>query len=272
MGGNQLCSPIMPTTIPSSRNTSVEIVDRVVHAILAGRLRPGTRLGEVQLGELFDVSRTRVREALIRLQARGIVQVNARRGWFVCEPSPDEARDAFAARRVVEVGLLHCSRRVDGAALAALSAHIRQEREAIASGDVGARSFLLGDFHVCMAEALGNRALADILRNLTARTVLTAMLYQSQHDAAASCADHAHIVAALEAGDMPEAVRLMDQHIGDVEASLGVRAAVNPLATLRQALVPTSAGMVAPIGSSEAGHVQSTRARSSIRHAKPSNH
>jgi DNA-binding GntR family transcriptional regulator len=261
----------MPT-IPSSRNTSVEIVDRVVHAILAGRLRPGTRLGEVQLGELFNVSRTRVREALIRLQARGIVQVSGRRGWFVCEPSPDEARDAFAARRVVEIGLLHCSRRVDDAALAALRAHIRQEREAIASGDVGARSFLLGDFHVCMAEALGNRALAGILRDLTARTVLTAMLYQSQHDAAASCTDHAHIVAALEAGDIQEAVRLMDEHIGDVEASLGVRADVDPLSMLRQALAPTLTGIVAPVGSPEAGRVHSTHAHSSIRHAKPSNH
>ncbi len=106
----------MPTA-PSNTNTSAEIVDRVVHAILAGRLKPGTRLGEVQLGELFNVSRTRVREALMRLEARGIVQVSARRGWFVFEPSPDEARDAFAARRAVEIGLLHCSHTVDAAAL-----------------------------------------------------------------------------------------------------------------------------------------------------------
>ena len=227
-------------------STAADIVDRVVHAILAGRLKPGTRLGEAQLAELFGVSRTRVREALMRLEARGIVQVSARRGWFVFEPSPEDARDAFEARRAVEIGLLHCSRNVNAKALAELKAHIRREQIAIDSGDVGARSFLLGDFHVCMAEALGNRALADILRDLTARTVLTAMLYQSQHDAAESCGDHAHIVDALEAGDIAGAARLMEAHIGDVEAALGVRSADDPLSSLREALAPLAATTVVP--------------------------
>ena len=227
-------------------STAADIVDRVVHAILAGRLKPGTRLGEAQLAELFGVSRTRVREALMRLEARGIVQVSARRGWFVFEPSLEDARDAFAARRAVEIGLLHCSRNVNATALAELKAHIRREQAEIDSGDVGARSFLLGDFHVCMAEALGNRALADILRDLTARTVLTAMLYQSQHDAAESCGDHAHIVDALEAGDIAGAARLMEAHIGDVEAALGVRSADDPLSSLREALAPLPVTTVAP--------------------------
>jgi DNA-binding GntR family transcriptional regulator len=230
----------MPTS-PIHKITAAGIVDRVVDAILAGRVKPGTRLGEAQLGELFEVSRTRVREALMRLEARGIVQVSARRGWFVFEPSPADARDAFAARRAVEIGLLHCSRKIDAAALAQLKGHIRREQEAIEAGDVGARSFLLGDFHVCMAESLGNRALAEILRDLTARTVLTAMLYQSKHDAAESCADHARIVGALEAGDIDAAVRLMDEHIGDVEAALGVRLDADPLSSLRVALAPMPA-------------------------------
>ena len=245
-------------------NTSADIVDRVVNAILAGRLKPGTRLGEAQLAELFGVSRTRVREALMRLEARGIVQVSARRGWFVFEPSPEDARDAFEARRAVEVGLLHCSRSIDVPALTELKAHIRREQAAIDAGDVGARSFLLGDFHVCMADALGNRALADILRDLTARTVLTAMLYQSQHDAAESCGDHARIVDALEAGDVGGAARLMELHIGDVEAALGVRAAADPLSSLREALAPLpESAMVPPAGAAT---------HSAAKFSKSSNH
>jgi DNA-binding GntR family transcriptional regulator len=243
-------------------STSADIVDRVVHAILAGRLKPGTRLGEAQLAELFGVSRTRVREALMRLEARGIVQVSARRGWFVFEPSPEDARDAFEARRAVEVGLLHCSRSIGVAALAELKTHIRREQAAIDAGDVGARSFLLGDFHVCMAEALGNRALADILRDLTARTVLTAMLYQSQHDAAESCGDHARIVEALEAGDVDGAARLMELHIGNVEAALGVRAADDPLSSLREALAPLSASAMVP-SASAATHTAAKSSKSS---------
>jgi DNA-binding GntR family transcriptional regulator len=230
----------------NAQATVADIIERVVHAILAGRLRPGTRLGETQLAQLFSVSRTRVREALMRLEARGVVQVSARRGWFVFEPSPQEARDAFAARRAVEVGLLYCSRGVTAPALTALKAHIDRERLAIEENDVGARSFLLGDFHVCLAESLGNKPLADILRDLTARTVLTAMLYQSQHDATASCADHERIVAAIEAGETAEAARLMEEHIGDVEGALGVRAEADPLSSLRDALTPRSSVAASP--------------------------
>ena len=58
-------------------------------------------------------------------------------------------------------------------------------------------------------------------RRLTARTTIVATLYQSSHDARASCADHARIVAMLEAGDMSSAERLMLEHIGSVEDALG---------------------------------------------------
>ena len=68
------------------------IADRIVDAILAGRLAPGQRLGEQALADLFGCSRTLVREAMARLSARGMVEVNARRGWFVVQPSLDARR------------------------------------------------------------------------------------------------------------------------------------------------------------------------------------
>ena len=54
-----------------------------------------------------------------------------------------------------------------------------RQRAAIAADDVAARSFLLADFHVCLVEELGNRILLDVMRDLTARTILIASLYQS---------------------------------------------------------------------------------------------
>jgi hypothetical protein len=79
-----------------------------------------------------------------------------------------------------------------------------------------------------MAEALGNRLLSETLRDLTARTVLISMLYQSTHDATESCDEHEQIVAALRKGDRKEAIRLMAAHIGNVEAGLTVRLAPEP--------------------------------------------
>ncbi|MBX3609542.1 MAG: GntR family transcriptional regulator [Hydrogenophaga sp.] len=218
--------------------SATDIAQRIVEAILAQRLAPGTRLGEQNLSMLFDCSRTLVREALVRLAARGIVTVSARRGWYVVQPSHDEAREAFEARRVIETGLIRSNGKVDKAALKKLRQHIRQEQAALNGADVGQRSYLLGDFHVCLAECLGNQLLAETLRDFTARTTLIAMLYQSTHDAVQSCAEHVQIVEALERGDVAAAEQLMAAHIGQVQAALRLGAPTDPLADLREALAP----------------------------------
>ena len=228
--------------------SQIEIAQQVVESILAQKLKPGERLGEQALADMFGVSRTLVREALMQLQARGFVEVRTRKGWYVVEPSIDEARDAFAARRAVEAGMLRDSQllRDAGKPLQAvikrLRQHVKDEEAAIASADVATRTFLLADFHVCLAECLGHRVLCGLLRDLTARTTLVASLYQSTHDARQSCADHAQIVGALAAGDTERAAQLMLVHIGDVESALGKSAASrDPVERLRASLAPLAA-------------------------------
>ena len=215
------------------------IAERIVESILARKLRPGERLGEQELAELFGVSRTLVREALMQLQARGFVEVRSRKGWYVVEPSFAQARDAFSARRVIETGLLREAGQPLQTVIRRLRGHIADERAAIDSGDAATRTFLLADFHVCLADCLGHRVLSDMLRDLTARTTLVASLYQSTHDARESCADHARIVTALAGGDAEAAAQLMLKHIGGVEDALGHSAAQpDPLERLRTSLAP----------------------------------
>jgi DNA-binding GntR family transcriptional regulator len=229
--------------------TQTEIAQRVVESILAQRLQPGERLGEQELADLFGVSRTLVREALMQLQARGFVEVRSRKGWYVVEPSAEEARDAFAARRAVEGGLLAQAQQVfEGqgrplqSAVKRLRQHVAQERAAIEQSDPATRAFMLADFHVCLAECLGHRVLADMLRDLTARTTLVATLYQSTHDARESCEDHALIVEAIEQRDFGRANALMLQHIGNVEDALGQSAATEDARErLRASLAPLAA-------------------------------
>jgi DNA-binding GntR family transcriptional regulator len=221
-------------------SNQAEIAQRVVDSILAQKLAPGERLGEQELAEHFGVSRTLVREALMQLHARGFVEVRSRKGWYVVEPSLDEARDAFAARRAVESGILREAGQPLQSVVRKLRQHIRDERAAIAGADAATRAFLLADFHVCLAECLGHRVLSDMLRDLTARTTLVATLYQSTHDAQQSCAEHGEIVAALEAGDADEAARRMLAHIGSVEDALGesMRSQADAQGRLRAVLAP----------------------------------
>lgn len=238
-----------------------DISNRIIEAVMAQQLAPGARLGEQQLALLFDCSRTIVREALNQLAVRGIVTVSSRRGWYVIEPSPSEAREAFEARRVIEMGLIRCTSAVSKTALKQLKTHLAKEQAAVEGDDVGLRSFLLGDFHVCLAECLGNSLLADTLRDFTARTTLIAMRYQSSHDAAHSCAEHVEIVRALEQGEWARAEQLMQDHIGHVQSALQLQASSDDvLAQLRQALQPVSK---AKPGSSSAQDLHTSLARQS---------
>jgi DNA-binding GntR family transcriptional regulator len=197
------------------------IAERVMRSIVERRLRPGERLGEKELADFFGVSRTMVREALMQLQARGFVEVRSRLGWYVVEPSFAEAQETYAARRVLEPGMLRDAGRPLQSAILSLRQHVERERRAIAEQDnAGQRSVLLADFHVCLAQQLGNRFLTAMMADLSARTTLVSALYQSQTEAQHSNADHEAIVEALAAGDMALAERLMREHIDVLAARL----------------------------------------------------
>jgi DNA-binding GntR family transcriptional regulator len=82
------------------------IRDSIRDAIVDRRLAPGTKLSEADVGTLFNVSRTLVRSALQALSYEGLVSVEKNRGAFVAHPSPEEARQIFATRRMIEPGIL----------------------------------------------------------------------------------------------------------------------------------------------------------------------
>lgn len=223
--------------------TMSPIAQRVVRSILDRKIRPGERLGEQELAGLFSVSRTLVREALMQLQARGFVEVRSRSGWYVIEPSFEDAQQTYAARRVIEPGMLRDTGKPLQTVIRQLRAHVAEERKSIATGDAATRSVLLADFHVCLAECLGNRFLTATMVDLSARTTLVSALYQSTTDAQVSNDDHAAIVTALADGDMALAERLMRDHIDALAARLDESRA--GLGTgrdrLREALAPTTA-------------------------------
>ena len=238
----------VPPTSPAPMVTQAKIAERVVDSILNGKIRPGERLGEQDLARMFGVSRTLVREALMQLQARGFVEVRSRLGWYVVEPSFDDALQTYAARRVIEPGMVRDAGRPLQSALKSLRQHVARERKAIQSGDAATRSVLLADFHVCLAESLGNRLLTGMMVDLSARTMLVSALYQSQSDAQVSSDDHVAIVDALEAGDGARAERLMRAHIDALASRLdATRAATGSTRDrLRAALAPVEPSPASP--------------------------
>jgi len=216
--------------------TQKTIEETIVSGILSARIRPGTRLGENQLAALFGVSRTRVREAMMRLETRGIVHVSPRRGWFVVEPSAEDAIAVYQARRVIEAGLLRSLHVLTDEGRKALDAHLNEEKGAMAKGDRQRLTYLMGDFHIRIAELSGNAIIVDILRDLTARTILISMLYQSEFHAAQSHEGHCRIFEAMQAGDFVRAAELSVEHLDEVEMGLDLTTRPDPLSELRSSL------------------------------------
>lgn len=211
------------------------IVDSITTAIVERRLMPGTKLAEQQIADIFGVSRTVVRQALNRLSRDRLVTLQPARGAFVARPSPQEAREVFEVRTMLEAAMLRqlCAT-IDDVQIAELRQHLRAEAAAVARTDVSGRTRLLADFHVVLARMLGNQVLAELLEDLLTRSSLIALMYQSSHSAEHSQAEHVAIVDALEKRDVRAAVRLLESHLGNVERNLRLNPRVADLATVLQ--------------------------------------
>lgn len=197
------------------------IVEALTKAIVEHRLHPGTKLVEQKLANHFGVSRTLVRQALIRLSQNRLIRLEPARGAFVAAPSVAESRQVFAVRRMLESEMTRAFvRDATPSRINALRAHIVQEKNAVTQGDVPKRTEMLGDFHVYMAQLMGNEVLAQVLGELISRCTLITLMYQTASAAAHSSDEHTAIVDAIVAGDEALAVQLMNGHLLQVEQNL----------------------------------------------------
>jgi DNA-binding GntR family transcriptional regulator len=197
------------------------IVAAVTQAIVEHRLTPGAKLVEQKIGDRFGVSRTVVRQALFRLSELKLVQLEPARGAFVAAPSIQEAREVFAVRRMVESQMLReLIERVRPADIKLLKAHLKAERDAVRRIDVPTRTKLLFDFHVRLAEVLGNQVLVTLMQELVSRCSLITLMYQSADNAQASNEEHVALLDAIEARDADAAVKILHTHLAAVELEL----------------------------------------------------
>jgi len=202
---------------PNPSTTHV-IVESLTRAIVEHRLLPGA---EQKLADHFGVSRTLVRQALFQLSQNRLIRLEPARGAFVAAPSVTEARQVFAVRRMLEAEMTRAFvREVTPSKIKALREHVAREKAAVERGDAPGRTELLGDFHVRMAELMGNEVLAQMLGELISRCALITLMYQSASAAEHSHEEHGEIVKALVARDEALAVQLMNEHLTHVETSL----------------------------------------------------
>ena len=220
-------------TAATAGNTTQRIAESITTAIVERRLMPGTKLAEQKIADIFQVSRTIVRQALNQLSRDQLITLEPARGARVAEPSVEEARQVFEVRRMLEAAMMtRAAEALTPAHIAELRAHLDAEQAAVQRTDVPGRTRLLADFHVVLARMLGNEVLASMLQDLVSRSSLIALMYQSSHSAEHSQAEHVAIVDALEARNAKAAVRLMGEHLQNVERNLHLNPRVADLASV----------------------------------------
>ncbi|MCZ2401881.1 GntR family transcriptional regulator [Paenarthrobacter sp. Z7-10] len=213
-------SPANPDAAPKQR-----VQDAIRHDIIFGTLPAGARITEAALATKYGISRVPVREALHALEAEGFVESKPYAGSTVCAIPVDDADDLFAVREALEAAT---ARRAAKRAAGQFSAgapdgqwwKTRKELAAILDeGDAAignGRPDLLPElnirFHLGIAELSGSPSLTALLRQIAGKIE---WLYASDLNSRGkqSWGEHRTVMAAIDAGNVPEAEQVMGVHV-----------------------------------------------------------
>ena len=196
------------------------VADSLRARILHGQFPAGAPLREEELAAHYQVSRHVVREVLRKLAAEGIAEYSSFRGARIPLLAAEDVTDIYRARQFIECGsLLAAAGRIEVRRLAEIHGSFEA---AVVGGqwdDAFEHDF---DFHACIVSAGGSDRLAawhkGLLRSLKLAH-LAAPDFQSR-GLTMSVPQHAEVVLALAAADIPRAGRALERHLADCECLL----------------------------------------------------
>ncbi|MUL82245.1 MULTISPECIES: GntR family transcriptional regulator [unclassified Mycolicibacterium] len=236
MADGQLELPPLP---PSTGRRVEQVMEAVRSALDTGRMRAGVKYSVYQLSDALGVSRTPVRDALLRLEEVGLIRFEARQGFRILLPDPREIADIFAIRLALELPAVARAATVPDASLAARLHHRMELLHAAATaGDDHAfaeHDLLLHD-HIL--EAAGNMRARGIVRNLRESTRLlgatTADRTRSLWDIDA---EHRPVITAITDNRPEQAADAMRRHLTSTGSLLVAQAIRDQGAELDSATV-----------------------------------
>ena len=218
--------------------TSAEdIVVQLTEAVHEHRVLPGMKLGEDEVGDIFGVGRTVVRQALRTMAHGGLVSIERNRGAFVATPSIKEAREVFEARALLEPQTARAAaERATAGDVTLLEMHIAQEHAALDANEAGLALKLSGHFHVEIARIADQQTIEAFIRALVSRSSLVIAMYWRRKSAL--CESHAHhaLIEAIRQNDPASAEEVMKGHLVDLVSQLDLRATPDASKSLRDAL------------------------------------
>ena len=205
----------MRTSSRPSGSAAQRAYDFAKWAILNAVYEGGDVITEGGLANEIGVSRTPVREALLRLEVEGLVRLYPKKGAIVSSFSVAEAEDVLEARVLVEnytAGRSFANRAVLLPQLQAVHKEMslrRRERDTAGFTDCDRR------FHELIVDAAGNSVLSSIYRTLRERqTLFTSVMMRGRVDRmAAAIAEHDGILVTLRGDDEDAFCKVVNEHL-----------------------------------------------------------
>jgi len=197
------------------------IYQSIFEGVLNRRLTPGTKLPEPELCALFGVGRAVVRRALEKLAHDGIVVLRPNKGAVIAQPTREETREIFEARRAVERALVElAAQRASAEHIGLLRKQLADERDAMHRFDQPSWARLASEFHLGIAALSGNAILERYLTELISRSSLIVGAYERVGNAPCEHDEHTAILDCLEARDAEGAIAHMTAHLQSLEARI----------------------------------------------------
>jgi DNA-binding GntR family transcriptional regulator len=195
------------------------VYELIKHDILSGHLHRGEPLVEARLAQEFGVSKTPVREALIRLRLDGLVSIERFRGARVANPSLRDVRETVELRRWIESGIAdRIAEERPPDILARLRKNIKESKLALRQGKEEEYLTAIREFDDILAAGTGNALAYRLLRDLYNIFGLIAVSTLPAPDRRQrSINEHVRIVDAIAAGDRRRAIEATIAHVDSLE-------------------------------------------------------
>ena len=190
--------------------------------IMSGAFAAGTFLEEEQISAATGVSRTPVREALLRLEGEGLVRLYPKKGALVAPPTADEARDVLEARIVIEEWAARTVWPRRAELLDDLAVELEAMRATRRSGDITRLVEHDRRFHEIVVAAAGNAVLTRTYQGLRDRqlTIVAAAMRRSGERIDRAVDGHTELLSLLREGTVDAFVAATRHHVEDAMAHL----------------------------------------------------
>lgn len=201
------------------------VYNDVVRLISSGRYPAGSRLDEQQIAEELGVSRTPLREAISKLVKDGLVEHRPYRGNFVRRFTAKEVFDLYEVRKGLESMAVRLAiPHLTDPSIAELKAILGDIDTALGDGDLDAYGLADKRFHDTIADLSGNETLISVLAHLGGQVqLIRTMANQDPSIVEITAMERPGIVDAMIAGDVAEAMHLMEDHVGLVQRNTTAR-------------------------------------------------